>query len=148
LNTKMTLRWMGPMVVVRRTKGGSYLCCEMDGSMFHGKIGQFRVIPFEQRTSIDLPEKILDLIDLSKEKLEELAEEGADEDEYLGKDMQFHRISIRPKKDGDEESESDSESYMSDVIPDLEDESEDEPDPDAPPVLRRSKRVQDKGVKA
>ncbi len=147
LNTKMTLRWMGPMVVVRRTKGGSYLCCEMDGSMFHGKIGQFRVIPFEQRTSIDLPEKILDLIDLSKEKLEELAEEGAEEDEYLGKDMQFHRISIRPKKDDDAESESDSESYISDVIPDLGEESEEEPDPDAPPVLRRSRRVREQGVK-
>jgi hypothetical protein len=140
LNTKMATRYMGPMIVIRRTKGGAYLCCEMDGSMYHGKIAQFRVIPFEQRAAIELPENILELIDLSKETLDELAEDDAEDDEYLGKDMQFHRIRIRPTKAFDaEESESDSEGYMSEEIPDEVD-SEDERDPEGPPVLRRSKR--------
>lgn len=118
LNTKMATRYMGPMIVIRRTKGGSYLCCELDGSMFHGKIGQFRVIPFEQRTSITLPENIMELIDLSNETLDELAEEDEEKDEYHGKDMQFHRITVRPKIPNVEE-DSDDESYMSDEIPDL-----------------------------
>jgi hypothetical protein len=140
LNTKMATRYMGPMIVIRRTKGGAYLCCEMDGSMYHGKIAQFRFIPFEQRTAIELPENILELIDLSKETLDELAEDDAEDDEYLGKDMQFHRIRIRPTKAFDaEESDSDSEGYMSEEIPDEVD-SEDERDPEGPPVLRRSKR--------
>ncbi|KAJ7111664.1 hypothetical protein C8R43DRAFT_1139061 [Mycena crocata] len=114
----MATRYMGPMVVVRRTKGGSYLVCELDGSMYHGKIAQFRVVPFEQRTSIDLPGNILDLIDLSKEKLDELAEDDVEPDEYLGKDMQFHKIRIKPGLDKlvDDEEDSDSESYMSDEV--------------------------------
>ena len=118
LNNKMEIRYMGPMVVVRRTKGGSYLCCEMDGAMFHGKIGQFRVIPFAQRSEIELPEGILALIDLSKEVLDELAEDDAEDDEYLGKDMQFHKIRIRPSLAKDED-DSDTESYMSEEEPDL-----------------------------
>jgi hypothetical protein len=145
LNTKMATRYLGPMIVIRRTKGGSYLCCEMDGSMYHGKIGQFRVIPFEQRRKIELPDNILELIDLSKEDLDIMAEDDSDEDEYLGKDMQFHKIRIK-RRDLDEESEvdSDSESYMSDEIPDeVEDEVED--DPEGVPVLRRSKRTAVKG---
>src|ERR1700760_2431521 len=96
LNTKMAIRYNGPMVVVRRTKGGSYLCCEMNGAMLHGKIAQFRVVPYLSRQRIDLPENILELIDLTKESLEDLAAAEDEKDEYLGKDMQFHRINLRP----------------------------------------------------
>ncbi len=140
LNTKMATRYLGPMVVIRRTAGGSYLCCEMDGSMFHKKIGRFRVIPFYQRTSITLPENILELIDLTEETLKEMVEEDDEEDEYLGKDMQFHKIRIVPQKYTNDDSEDESDGYMSDIIPDVLDEVEEEPEPDAPPVLRRSKR--------
>ncbi|KAJ7132418.1 hypothetical protein C8R44DRAFT_612008 [Mycena epipterygia] len=139
LNTKMHARYMGPMIVVRRTKGGSYLCCEMDGAMFHGKIGQFRVVPFEQRTKIEIPDNILDLIDLSKEVLDELAEDDNEPDEYLGKDMQFHRIRIRPSLANDDDN-SDTESYMSDDAPELDlEEVQAEFDPEQGP--RRSKRL-------
>ena len=139
LNTKMHNRYMGPMIVIRRTKGGSYLCCELDGAMFQGKIGAFRVIPFAQRKSVELPENILDLIDLSSEKLDELAEAGEEEDEYLGKDMQFHKIRIRPtfEKVGDD---SDSESYFSEDEPDLEPGGMDT-SAEVPAGPRRSKRL-------
>ena len=96
LDTKMATRYLGPMIIVRRTKGGSYLCCEMNGAMMHGKIAQFRVIPYLARKRIDLAENILDLIDLSKETLEDLAAAEDEKDEYLGKDMQFHKIRLRP----------------------------------------------------
>ena len=96
LNTKMSTRYLGPCVVVRRTKGGSYLCCEMNGAMMHGRIAQFRLVPYMAREEIDLSEDILELIDLSKEVLEDLAAAEDDEDEYLGKDMQFHKIRLRP----------------------------------------------------
>lgn len=139
LNTKMHARYMGPMIVVRRTKGGSYLCCEMDGAMFHGKIGQFRVVPFEQRTKIEIPDNILDLIDLSKEVLDELAEDDNEPDEYLGKDMQFHRIRIRPSLTNDD-GDSDTESYMSDDTPEL-DLEEVQAEFDAEQGPRRSKRL-------
>lgn len=96
LNTKMAIRYNGPMIVVRRTKGGSYLCCEMNGAMLHGKIAQFRVIPYLARERMTVPENVLRMIDLSKETLEELASAEDGKDEYLGKDMQFHKIRIRP----------------------------------------------------
>lgn len=92
----MAIRYNGPMIVVRRTKGGSYLCCEMNGAMLHGKIAQFRVIPYLARERMTVPENVLRMIDLSKETLEELASAEDGKDEYLGKDMQFHKIRIRP----------------------------------------------------
>ena len=138
LNTKMSPRYLGPMVVVRRTKGGSYLCCELNGAMFRGKLAQFRVIPYDARKALELIEDIEELIDLSKDRLDELAEEDEDEDEYLGKDMQFHRIRLNPdwkQVPADELSDE----YESDLEP--EDETY-EPDPvydgDNP---RRSKRA-------
>ena len=130
---------MGPMIVIRRTRGGSYLCCELDGAMFQGKIGAFRVIPFAQRKSVELPADILDLIDLSSEKLDELAEEDEEEDEYLGKDMQFHKIRIRPNyaEIGDD---SDSESYVSEDEPDLQP-GDTDTSAEVPAGPRRSKRL-------
>lgn len=93
LNSKMDYRYMGPMVVVRRTKpGGSYLICELNGAMLSGKIAQFRVIPYESRKKITLSDKIEKLIDLSPEKLEALARAKEDA-EYKGKDLQFHKVS-------------------------------------------------------
>lgn len=129
------------MVVVRRTKGGSYLCCEMNGAMFHGKIAQFRVVPYMARAHLDLSEDILSRIDLSKEVLDDLVAEGDKPDEYYGKDMQFHRVNLRPdwqELDPDELSEE----YISD---------EDEPDYAMEPEVvydeenpRRSSRNQKK----
>jgi Integrase zinc binding domain len=142
LDTKMATRYMGPMVVVRRTKGGSYLVCEMTGAMYHGKVGQFRVVPFEQRTSIDLPDNILELIDLTNEELEEMAEDDSEPDEYLGKDMQFHKIRIRPTvaTTGDESDDSDADSYMSEDVEEI-DPKDFEPEEEVDTRPRRSKRA-------
>ena len=137
LNTKLSIRYLGPMVVVRRTKGGSYLCCELNGAMMHGKIAQFRVIPYLAREKIKLSEKIEDLIDVAKERLEELAYSEDDEDEYLGKDMQFHRIKLNPDWEDipqDELSEEYEDEFEPDVLEDVEIPVYDEGNP------RRSKR--------
>jgi hypothetical protein len=52
LNSKMRPRYLGPMIMIRRTKGGVYLVAEMSGAMFHGRIAAFRVVPYEARRSI------------------------------------------------------------------------------------------------
>jgi hypothetical protein len=143
LNTKMAIRYNGPMVVVRRTKGGSYLCCEMNGAMLQGKIAQFRVIPYLPRKSLSVTQKILDLIDLSKDTLKDLAEADDDKDEYLGKDMQFHRINLRPDWNDIDPDEL-SDEYVEEEIPeeDLE-EGEVVYDAENP---RRSRRSRDKAT--
>lgn len=107
---------MGPMVVVRRTRNGSYLCCELNGAMFRGKIAQFRVVPFEARARIKLSHKIEELINMSREKLDELAASDEKPDEYLGKDMQFDKIRLTPNwEDFDKDELSDE--YESDEEP-------------------------------
>jgi hypothetical protein len=103
----MATRYFGPVIVIRRTKGGSYIVAEMDESVFQSKIVQFRVVPFEQRKSIQLPDNIHDLIDLSAETLAELImDEGRDL--YQGRDYQFENVRLNSNEEYVEpESESD-----------------------------------------
>jgi hypothetical protein len=49
LNRKAKSRWFGPMVVVRRTEGGSYILSEMDGSVSKLRYGATRLIPYYAR---------------------------------------------------------------------------------------------------
>ena len=72
LDSKMEPRYLGPLVVIRRTRGGSYVLAELDGSIVGGTVAQFRVIPYHARHSIELPRKIHDLIDVSPQTRKEL----------------------------------------------------------------------------
>jgi len=93
LDRKMYPRYFGPCIVIRRTKGGSYILAEMDGTLMRGKFGAFRVLPHMARYSpIELPANIEELIHLSKEKLDELVEEEEDNDYGPDKDYVFERI--------------------------------------------------------
>lgn len=93
LNTKMATRYLGPMIVIRRTTGGSYIVAEMDGSVFQNKIGQFRVVPFEARKAVKLPDNIYDLIDLTPSTLEALIRDEGEE-LYEGRDFQFENVRL------------------------------------------------------
>lgn len=88
-------RWWGPLVVVRRTKGGAYIVCEFNGAVWQKKIGRFRVIPYEQRRKLAIGSRIEELIDVSKRTLDELEDEP--EEEYSGvRDLQFDEVRLRP----------------------------------------------------
>jgi len=114
LNRRNKTRWNGPMVVVRRTKGGSYIVCEMNGAVLKEKIGRFRAAPFYPRHKIALSKKIENLIDASKAQLDEIeAEITDDKAEYSGKDLQFHKVHLRPPGgDNEDESEEEAESDL------------------------------------
>ena len=140
---KMEPRYMGPMVVIRRTKGGAYLVAEMNGAMFGSKVAAFRVIPYEARHSIPIPANIQKFIDVSKETLEKLANDDASENDslgnikkYKGKDLQFGKVRIRTDPDeleepGTSESEEDDEEDLS--------ENDSEPEEQGPRRSRRGK---------
>jgi hypothetical protein len=141
LNAKMLIGYWGPVVVVRRTAGGSYIVAEMDGAVFQSKIAQFRVLPYLARERIDLPEGILKLIDLNPEQLDAMIIEGED-DLYEGRDFQFENVRLAA---GDDE-ESDSERMQSDEEETSAGDREDSPEPAAsesqsPPETRRVKSV-------
>ncbi|KAJ6527302.1 hypothetical protein DFH09DRAFT_884150, partial [Mycena vulgaris] len=89
-------RWWGPLVVVRRTKGGAYIMCEFNGAVWQKKIGKFRVIPFEQRRKLTLGPHIEELLDVSAKTLDELED---DPEPYKGKDLQFDGVNLRAEEE-------------------------------------------------
>ena len=57
MNRKSKPRYLGPFEVVRRTKGGSYVLKELDGSIWSQKVAAFRILPYILRD----PEKLQEL---------------------------------------------------------------------------------------
>ena len=55
LNRKTKPRYIGPMVVVRKTIGTSYIIAELDGSQSQLRVAGFRLIPYFPRTSTSIP---------------------------------------------------------------------------------------------
>jgi hypothetical protein len=71
LNWKMRPRYLGPMIVISRNKGGAYIICNLDGTLAHAPIAAFRVVPYLARKSIDIPD-LEEHIDVSVAQLHEL----------------------------------------------------------------------------
>ena len=86
LNKKMKPRYLGPLIVVSRTKRGAYIVCELDGAVLHNPIAQFRIIPYLARKSIFLPEGFTDI---GKTRLDEMEEQDVVEGEENLQDIPF-----------------------------------------------------------
>jgi hypothetical protein len=71
LSRKMYNKWFGPCIVLRRTKGGAYICAELNGSVIGERIARERVIPYIARKKIKVPPN-LDWINVSRNALKEL----------------------------------------------------------------------------
>ncbi|THU83507.1 hypothetical protein K435DRAFT_689466 [Dendrothele bispora CBS 962.96] len=97
LDRKMYPRYIGPMIVIRRTKGGAYILAEMDGTVLREKVAAFRVLPHKARYEpIELPANIHELIDLDPQQLrsmiEETEAENPDDSWSPGKDYIFDNM--------------------------------------------------------
>lgn len=104
LNSKMKPRYTGPMIVVRRNKGGSYILAEMDGSVWHQKVARFRVVPYFAREKIEIPKGILEIIDCDEATLDRV-EEQTDPDEELSRDYLMEGVTLEDSDESDVEVE-------------------------------------------
>ena len=71
LNRKMRPRYLGPLIVISRNRGGAYILAELDGTLFDRPIAAFRVIPYFARQNLALP-PLEELLDVSQNRLREL----------------------------------------------------------------------------
>jgi len=52
LDRKAKPRWFGPMIVVRRTEGGSYILAKLDGAVSKLCFTGFQVVPYHTRKTL------------------------------------------------------------------------------------------------
>ena len=76
LNRKTKPRYLGPMVVVKRTKGGSYILAELNGALSKSRVAAFRVIPYLPRSKSSIP--VTELVSVPIEDLEAMTDEDPD----------------------------------------------------------------------
>ncbi|RXW16706.1 hypothetical protein EST38_g9147 [Candolleomyces aberdarensis] len=69
-------RYLGPMAVLRRTSGGSYVLAELDGSVSKLRFAAYRLVPYLARNIRRVP--VTDLTDLSGEQLNSITHDRED----------------------------------------------------------------------
>jgi hypothetical protein len=100
LDKKMKARYLGPMVVIRRTKGGSYVIAELNGALWQQKVGTFHCVPYFARKSIELPKNVLEWLETSEEALQKILSTKDDDQEWTGEDdLTFGKMGLNDVND-------------------------------------------------
>jgi hypothetical protein len=68
LGSKMAPRYFGPMIVLKRTTGGSYILSELDGSILKLRFAAFRIVPYHPRDLRAVP--VTKITDATPEQLD------------------------------------------------------------------------------
>ena len=90
-----------------RNKGGAYIICELDGSVFDRPIAAFRVIPYFASKAITI-HNLSDFLDISTERLGDMehAKSAGDVDKDDGPQPELddtsNALSSDPEEDADE----------------------------------------------
>ena len=95
LDRKMYDRYLGPLVIMGRSRGGAYAVAEMDGSVFDKKVAAFRVIPYFARRKIKLPDDLEEFMDVSRDRLDDLINSEDPREVENDKDFSFSGIRLR-----------------------------------------------------
>ena len=111
LNRKMRARYLGPLVVVSRNKGGAYIICELNGSVFDRPVAAFRVVPYFALKSIALSD-LSGFLDISATRLrdmEDSASLGDDDPKVFDMPLGPDAVSDSSSVPGDDEDDDDSD---------------------------------------
>jgi len=73
----MKPQYDGPFIVISRNCEGTYILCQLDGSIFHRPIAAFRLLLYHACNSIYLPD---DMMDINTHKLQELEQSNVEDD--------------------------------------------------------------------
>lgn len=73
LNNKMKPRYIGPMVVVRQTKSGSYILSEVTGAIAEHRFAAYRLYPYMRRNEITIA--VTTLVGKSTKQLDDMADD-------------------------------------------------------------------------
>ena len=93
---KMKLRYLEPMVVVRKLCGDTYILAELDGSVWQNRVAAFQVIPYLSRKKIDFTREVQGLLDASEKDLKELA---AEREEIPLENTQIYNSPVTEQRD-------------------------------------------------
>jgi hypothetical protein len=88
LSRKTKPRYLGPMVVLRRTQGGSYILAELDGAVSKLRYVAFHLIPYYPRSKERV--SVTSITGLDDEALDSLVEEEAIEPDDEELDPSFN----------------------------------------------------------
>ena len=92
LDKKMQPRYKGPMIVVARSKGGSYVLAEINQAISQERVAKFRILPYFARRKIEMPDGIFSVIDTSREGVERILNLPDEENETLKRDYVFDNV--------------------------------------------------------
>jgi len=81
---KMKPRYLGSMVVVRKSQGSTYILAELDSSVWQNKVAVFRVLPYLSRRKLNFNLEVKELLDASEENLREFVAESDRDDHTEG----------------------------------------------------------------
>jgi hypothetical protein len=70
LDRKHCIRYLGPMIFIMKNCGGTYILCELDGTVLFRPFVQFCVVPYFPHKSISLP-PIEEFLDITSDKLDQ-----------------------------------------------------------------------------
>src|SRR5882757_7060569 len=80
LNQKTKPHYLGPMVVVQQTKGGSYILAELNGALSKVHAAAFCVIPYLPHSKSSTP--VTELVSVPIEELEVMTHDNLDANDF------------------------------------------------------------------
>lgn len=102
LDKKMKPRYTGPMIVIVRNPGGSYILAEITGAIWRQKVARFRVLPYFARERIDISDTLKAIIADNEKTIKDIQEQTNDYS-FSGRDYLMDDVVLQAEIDSETE---------------------------------------------